>query len=66
MNMVQTTHYSAPEPPHPFGSPRPDDLPISAAAWDAAKNTSGDARFVFPVLFDAIKRLEGRIDQASE
>jgi hypothetical protein len=60
MNMVQTIHYGAPESPNPLGGQRPDErhLPISAAAWDAAATSGADARFVIPILFEAIKRLE--------
>lgn len=61
MHMVQITHYDAPEPPNPFGDPRPDDLPISAAAWDAAKGTSGDPRFAMKALFDALKKIEAEL-----
>jgi hypothetical protein len=63
--MVQTTHHVAPEPPHPLGGPRPDELPISAAAWDAAKDTGADPRFVSKILFDAIKALEVELIRSS-
>lgn len=58
MNMVQTNSYQTPEPPNPLGGPRPDNLPISAAAWDAAAKMGTDPRFLIHLLFDAIKRLE--------
>lgn len=61
MNMVHREDFAPPEPPHPFREPRPDDLPISAAAWDAAKRTGGDAGFLLPVLFAAIKQLEAEV-----
>lgn len=55
---VQTTTYGPYEPPHPWGK-RPDDLPISAAAWDAAKPPqSFDQRLIINALFEAIKKLE--------
>ncbi|KLO46354.1 hypothetical protein ABW17_03330 [Mycobacterium nebraskense] len=61
MNMVQTTHYNSPEPPHPFGCARPDDLPIAVAAWDVAKKTGKDPRFLVQVLFGAVKQLEAEL-----
>lgn len=61
MNTMQTSNFSAPDPQHPFNAPRPDDdLPISAQAWDAAKDKGGDARFLLPILFKAIKELEAK------
>jgi hypothetical protein len=58
---VQTTSIGPLEPPHPLGSPRPDDLPISSAAGDAAKATGGDAKFLVGVLFEAIQALEAEL-----
>ncbi|ELR85691.1 MULTISPECIES: hypothetical protein [Mycobacterium] len=62
MDIMRTSNFSAPDPRHPFDAPRPDDdLPISAQAWDAAKDTGGDARFLLPILFEAIKVLEAEL-----
>ena len=44
---MQTTHFGgSPDgrQPHWLPGPRPDDLPISAAVWDVAKNTEAAAR----------------------
>jgi hypothetical protein len=66
MNMVQTTHYSVPEPPHPLGEPRPDNLPISAEVWDAAKNQRHDQRTMARILYQAIKQLETEVTTLKE
>lgn len=55
---MQTTTYGPCEPPHPWGK-RPDDLPISAAAWDATKPPQSFSQTaVINALFEAIKKLE--------
>ncbi|WP_354525634.1 hypothetical protein [Mycolicibacterium sp. 624] len=65
-NMVQTIHYGPYEPPHPWGD-RPDDLPISAAAWDAAKPPqSASQTAVIKALFEAVKHLEEKVQTISD
>ena len=63
-NMVQHIEYGSYEPPHPWGErPDPDDLPISAAAWDAAKPPQSPSQTtVIKALFDAVKKLEAAQD----
>ena len=61
---VQTTHYGPYEPPHPWGE-RPDDLPISAAAWDAAKPPQSHSQAaVIKALFESVKQLEGELRES--
>jgi hypothetical protein len=55
---MRTTHHEPYEPPHPWGA-RPDDLPISAAAWDKAKPPqSFSETAVLKALYEAVKQLE--------
>lgn len=58
---MQTTEHRPYEPPHPWGK-RPDDLPISAAAWDAVKPPQSFSQTaVINALFEAIKHLEAEV-----
>ncbi|OCB41045.1 hypothetical protein A5675_11025 [Mycobacterium malmoense] len=55
---VQTTTFGPYERPHPWGE-RPDDLPISAAAWDKARlPQSFSETALIKALFEAVKQLE--------
>jgi hypothetical protein len=64
-NMVQTVEYGNYEPPHPWGD-RPDNLPISAAAWDAAKPPQSFSPNVhIKALFEAVKHLEEKVQLIS-
>jgi hypothetical protein len=44
---------------HPFHDDRPDDLPVSAAVWDAATEYSGIG--LTTALYQAIKQLETEV-----
>ncbi|WP_185296336.1 hypothetical protein [Mycolicibacterium litorale] len=56
--MVQKTEYGSHERPHPWGERR-DDLPLSAAVWDAAKPPQVvNSTFVIKALYEAVKQLE--------
>lgn len=44
--------------PHYLPGPRPNELPISAEVWDAAKTYSKDSAAVVAALYEAVKRLE--------
>jgi len=43
---------------HWLPGPRPDDLPISAAVWDVAKNYGKQSQAVVVALYEAVKQLE--------
>lgn len=59
MNMVQTNEYGGYQPRHPFGDDRPDDLPLAAEIWDAAKVPSPvNSSPVVRALYEAVKQLE--------
>jgi len=57
---MQTTHFGDPDGRQPFWlpGPRPDDLPISAAVWDVAKNYGKQSEAVVVALYEAVKQLE--------
>lgn len=56
---VQTTTFGGSgQPPHYLPGPRPDDLPISAAVWDVAKNYGKQSESVVIALYEAVKKLE--------
>jgi len=44
---------------HPFHEDRPDDLPVSAEVWDAARKYSGIG--LTTAIYRAIKQLETEI-----
>lgn len=46
------------QPSHYLPGPCPDDLPISAEVWDAAKTYGKDSAAVVVALYEAVKRLE--------
>lgn len=45
-----------------FSTPRPDDLPISAAVWDIADGYGKDGAAVVEALYDAVRQLESRLN----
>jgi hypothetical protein len=55
---MQTTTHGNPEPTHRLRGARPDDLPISAAVWDAADLYGKRSDAVIQALYDAVKQLE--------
>lgn len=56
--MQTTTFGDAGQPSHCLPGPRPDDLPISAKVWDAAKTYGKDSQAVMVAMYEAIKQLE--------
>lgn len=44
---------------HPFHEDRPDDLPVSAGVWDAAKKYNGIG--LTTAIYQAIKQLEAEV-----
>jgi hypothetical protein len=55
---MQTTAFGSPEPAHTLPGGRPDDLPISAAVWDAADHYGKQSQAVVAALYEAVKKLE--------
>lgn len=59
---VRTTEYRPYETPHPWGDRPSDDLPLSAAVWDAAKHPNRtDSTIVIQTLYEAVKQLETQL-----
>lgn len=46
------------QPSHYLPGTRPDDLPISATVWDAAKKHGKQSEAVAVALYEAVKQLE--------
>ncbi|OBK56175.1 hypothetical protein A5656_19900 [Mycobacterium gordonae] len=56
---VQTNTFGGSgQPSHYLPGPRPDDLPISAEVWEAAKTYGKDSAAVITALYEAVKKLE--------
>jgi hypothetical protein len=56
---MQTTAYGGSgQPSHYLPGPRPNDLPISGAVWDVAKNYGKQSEAVVVALYEAVKQLE--------
>lgn len=56
---IQTTTYGGSgQPSHYLPGPRPDDLPISAAVWEVAKDYGKQSEAVVIALYEAVKKLE--------
>jgi hypothetical protein len=55
---IQSIDFVLSEPAHRLKGARPDDLPLSAAVWDAADRYGNDSKAVVQALYEALKQLE--------
>lgn len=64
ISMQTTTIGGSGQPSYYLPGPRPDDLPISAAVWDVAKNYGKQSEAVVLALYEAVKKLEANQQDA--
>lgn len=55
---MRTTTFGPPEPTHRLPGPRPGELPIAAAIWDAGDKYGKQSQAVVTALYEAVKQLE--------